>query len=378
MTVSRTIRTVLRWGGLGLLFLVTLEACARLDDWLTWRAPLWGHYSHEALMVKDEKGIHLRPNARFQKWRINSHGFRGPEVTMEKPPGVTRIVVLGASETFGLFESEGMEFAAQMQAMLDVARPGRYQVLNAGCGGMTLPRHTHYYRIWVRRFEPDLAVIYPTPASYVTAIPPRSDVAADRAIPERLSENLRLAGKTKIVLKQFLPGWLQSALRERRIAKRLARHPDWPWTAPPRERIELFETHLTRLMDEVEAGGARALLATHAHRFPRDHARWTPRDRQLMVAWRHAYPNCSATCLLGMEDACNAVVRAIGKSRGVPVVDLERIVPKRPGGSPGKAGPTVEHFADFAHFTDAGARVVASAFVKEILRMERAGKLPAP
>jgi hypothetical protein len=49
-------------------------------------------------------GQHGRPNAQYLKWKLNSLGFRGPELD----PGATRILCVGSSETFGQYESEGM------------------------------------------------------------------------------------------------------------------------------------------------------------------------------------------------------------------------------------------------------------------------------
>ena len=109
---------MLRWGGCALLFVLVLEACARLDVFVTWGAPLWGGYTEALLTVTDDHGTDTRPGASFEKWRINRHGFRGPEITVEKPPGVTRVVVAGSSEAFGVYEGEDMEFPAQMRTRL--------------------------------------------------------------------------------------------------------------------------------------------------------------------------------------------------------------------------------------------------------------------
>jgi len=358
--VSRVIRSVARGVGLAVLFVVVLELCARVDDWLTWGAPLWGHYSHSMLMVVDELGPHSRFGARFEKWRINSHGFRGPEITMKKPAGVTRILVIGASETFGLHEGPGKEFPAQMQQMLDVAEPGRYEVLNAGCAGMTLPRFTYYFGVWLRKFKPDITIIYPTPAGYVSNRAPAEKTKIRTGPPRKLPENMRLKRKTKLALKRLLPA-LPLKVRERRLAAYLrGRAAGFVWEQPPPERVALFKEHFAALVEEIQGSGTRIILATHAHRFPRDREAWSKTDEMLMTAWRASYSRASERCLLAMEDTANGIVIELGKRLGIPVVDIASAVPSEP-----------ENFADFSHFTDRSAQIVAKALTREILNSSR-------
>jgi len=361
VNVYRSIRTVARGAGLVVLFVVTLEACARIDDCLSWGAPLWGHYSHSLLTTSDDLGPHSRFGARFEKWRVNSHGFRGPEITMEKPEGVTRIIVIGASETFGLYESPGMEFPAQMQQKLDLARPGRYQVLNAGCAGMSLPRFIHYFDVWLKKFDPDIVVYYPTPPTYIDVKAPVM-TAPTRSRPRRkLRESIRLKRKTKLVLKGFIPASIQKWVRQALVARsQRGRGPNWLWRDVPPERVQLFEQHLTRLVTDIRASGVRVVLATHANRFPVDRSQWSDVDEMMMVAWRKYYARATESCLLAMEREANHVVVGLGQQLGIPVADAARAVP-----------PAPEHFADFSHFTDRGSSLIAKELVREILSREK-------
>ena len=405
--IRRIIRPALRWAGLALLFALTLEVCARLDDHFTWGAPLWGHYSQALLTVSDQYGIHSRPGARFEKWHVNAHGFRGPEITPQKPDGVTRVIVLGASETFGLYESPGKDYPAQLQTMLDHSNPGRYQILNAGCAGMTLPRFTHYVQVWLKHFEPDLVFIYPTPASYVATEPPRSSFSVRKGPPPPLPDNLRLARKAKIALRAFLPAALLGWVRERNLERIAASHkPAWTWAGAPEDRVKLFRLHLTQLIDEIQKDGIKVLLATHAHRFPKSPALWTAADRAQMARWRESYPRASANCLLQMDAAGNRVVRDIAQQRGLPLVDIAAAVPvtasylTRPTELLDLLAPAAKrlvsiddlarlsqhladavappnHFADFVHFTDTGSQRAARAIVDVILALERDSKLSA-
>ncbi|MFW6107934.1 MAG: hypothetical protein ACOC70_01915, partial [bacterium] len=277
--------------------------------------------------------------------------------------------VLGASETFGMYESPGKDFPAQMQAMLDEAEPGRYQVLNVGCAGMTFPRFTHYFDVWVSRFDPDVVAVYPTPASYLAVEPPASRIEPGTGPPEKLPENLRLARKTKALLRRFLPASWQAWWRRRALAELVEQQggESWLWHEAPPERVRLFREHLEQLVDTVERSGARVVLATHTNRFPADREKWTTADRLHMVRWRQAYGRPSADGLLDMEREANRVVREVAREHGAAVADVAAAVPPMSKPPPGPGEKPKPHFADFAHFTDAGARLAAGAFVEKIV-----------
>lgn len=345
----------LRWIGQALLlaavFVAVLEVCARIEDAAKWGAPLAGPYGFETLLVSDSQGLHVRPGASFEKFRINPQGFRGPEVSARKPDGVVRVAVVGASETFGLYESPGKEFPAQIQAVLDAHAPGRYQVLNAAFAGMSPPRIREYFLRHVRAFQPDIVLFYPTPAFYLDDAPPKEKAPGPRA--ERRRPSLRIVRKGTPIIKSFVPVSIQ--LRLRRLLLPSADHPGTGavWQEPPPERLELFRRHVLDLIDTVEAQGCRVLLATHATRFG---DRLTPEDEYHLAAWRRSYPRASDHCLLTMEAQANELVRRMGKERAAPVVEVHAAVPK-----------SADCFADFSHFTDKGAALAAKAFAREIL-----------
>ncbi len=128
-----------------------------LPDWMMplpgerpWWAPIGTSYCSPGIPAL----VRGRPGYRFQKWAMNSAGFRGPDIALTAPPGRERIAILGASETFGLFESEGHEFPAQLQVVLDSLEPRRFAVVNAAPPGMGLPSMASYYTRVSRHFDP--------------------------------------------------------------------------------------------------------------------------------------------------------------------------------------------------------------------------------
>jgi lysophospholipase L1-like esterase len=88
--------------------------------------------------------------------QINEHGFRRVlPMTLEKPPGVTRAVVLGDSQTLGA----GVEAEETFSSVAEETLGTGWEVLNAGISGY---RSLNVYRLLQRRieaFDPDMIVL---------------------------------------------------------------------------------------------------------------------------------------------------------------------------------------------------------------------------
>jgi hypothetical protein len=100
------------------------------------------------------------PFAATTRFETNSFSMRGPEVTLDKPPGTLRIAGLGDSVMFGW----GVEYAethlALLGEMLQEADPEhRYQVLNFGVPGYNTVMERESYLELARQFSPDLVVL---------------------------------------------------------------------------------------------------------------------------------------------------------------------------------------------------------------------------
>lgn len=67
--------------------------------------------------------------------RINSHGLRGPEVGVPKPPGVYRIVCLGDEHTLAAAVDRSHTFCEQLRLLLQRRTRLTVEVLNAGVPG---------------------------------------------------------------------------------------------------------------------------------------------------------------------------------------------------------------------------------------------------
>ena len=361
----------IRWLAIIATFLVSAEVFARLDDAVTWGAPLLSPYTHDRLLLQDSLGVRGRPNYRFEKWRMNNAGVRGPDITAEAKPGVIRVAVMGSSETFGLYEAEGSEYPARMQAVLDSVAPHRFEVINAALFGMTLPPMVGYFERVVLPLRPEVLFIYPSPSFYLWDTP-QPEVYTPPPfhppLPLRFGRwslapdffALRVAAKGRDALKALVPNFVVMAAREWTLARERSAHgAAWVWQAVPEDRMALMQRHLERLVSTVQAAGVRVVLVTHTNRFvgvPADTL--GPDRRHLVNVMSLYYPRATPKVLLTVDSEANRIIRQVAAERGAGVVEAE-----------GKIPPDDRHFADYEHFTDAGAAAMGRIMAQGVIRM---------
>jgi lysophospholipase L1-like esterase len=92
-----------------------------------------------------------RYGATFQ---TNSFGLRGPELSLAKPPGVRRIVVLGDSFAWGHGVGEGQAFPELLEQLLP-----NTQVVNLGVPGFNVRTEHRYFEQLGAGFDPDLVLL---------------------------------------------------------------------------------------------------------------------------------------------------------------------------------------------------------------------------
>jgi hypothetical protein len=341
------------WIWIIVVFIFVLEASARIDDAVRWGAPVFGRYAHELIQVQDSAGVRNRPGFRFEKWAINSSGFRGPDIARTPPAGRLRLGVLGASETFGLFEQEGMEFPAQLGAKLEALYPGDFEVVNFGVAAMSMRAALHYYTSAVSAYEPHIVLFYPTPSFYlITQTPMAADIGAGPS--EASVSLLRIKAKTRRLVKEFVPLEIQLAANNAIRHRARSRHgAEWVWTDVPRDRLDLFEKDLDDLVRTIQGTGTDVVLLTHVNRFVGGAV--TREDRFHLSAVAKLFPRASDEVLVAIDSASNHRVRRVAAERGAAIIDLEVLLPSGP-----------RYFADYSHFTDEGARLVADRLAHAI------------
>jgi len=104
----------------------------------------------------------LEPNQHTLTMNINSHGFRGEEISKEKLDDVYRIFMVGGSTTFALRSiSDQTTIPGYLQENFDQLNLEKnIQVVNAGIPGITSTDEVQLIKTKILKFEPDLIIIY--------------------------------------------------------------------------------------------------------------------------------------------------------------------------------------------------------------------------
>ena len=337
-----------------LVFVVVLELTTRIDERLRFGTPLMSRVlSSEDLREFRAGTVQGRPNARYQKWGLNALGLRGPATSREPRPGVTRIVTVGASETFGMAETEGREYPRQLEDSLNLAAERlsstrRFEVLNASLPGMSIPSILLGLRGHIRSLSPDVVVVYPSPSFYVDRDPPHppTEVQPDESLSLTRAFRPRVIPRIADAAKSLLPAAALDQLRERDIRKNIAQYPPgWRFTSIPQDRLALFSEHLRELVGTIRSIGAEPILMTHGNAFMDG-----TRNEALARAWERFYPRATASTLIAFDSAARGVTLQVARDSGVVVVDVAADLARE--------GNHV--YSDFAHFTELGAAHVAA------------------
>ncbi|MBL8986054.1 MAG: hypothetical protein JNJ80_07275 [Gemmatimonadetes bacterium] len=349
-------------GGAVTCFLGAFELTARVEDLVQYGVPIRSPFNATSeLLVRSADGMHGRRSAAFQKWRMNSLGFRGPEVDSAKAPGRLRVITAGASETFGLYEAPGKEWPRQLEDSLRRRLAGSacgrdgVEVWNAAFAGMSLPTIRQDIERRLVRFSPDVIVVYPSPAFYLMAKLPdtaRPDSSGTEAVPPIWSP--RVWPRVRDQLKTLVPEVLASRLRQRRI-DRVKRQAQVEFSAVPADRSDAFVAELQRIGRAIEAVGAVPVLATHGNDFGFGTPR--PPSKAQMIAWQRFHPLASGPVLVEFDAVARAGTLALGDSLGWRVADVATAVAASPE-------PV---FADYAHFNDHGAAIAAGVVANEVI-----------
>lgn len=109
-----------------------------------------------------ESIVLMKPNQHFQTFNINSHGFRGPETTIEKPENTFRIFITGGSSALSAGStSDETSISGMMQKLYDEKELGvKVEVVNGATGGYTSLQENWLVKNKMLALEPDLIIFY--------------------------------------------------------------------------------------------------------------------------------------------------------------------------------------------------------------------------
>ncbi len=344
------------------IFCMTVELCTRIEQFLRFDAPLFGEYSSNILRFKGQNV----PNAQFEKWRNNHLGFRGPDITTSKRIGISRVVCMGASETYGLYESPGKEWPAQLRGLL----PARYEVINSSVVGLPLNGYPTYLDRHVFPLAPDVVVVVASPLLMIaqqkrdttTKTNKRKTTAAVQgiSIKERLTPTFRCLAKTKQIAKQMMAEHAPALLKKYQILSNSRQVNELesselkgkkPFDTVPDTDLQRFRHDLEHVIDMIMAHHARVIVCTYPYMISDETIAQYP---EIMLDNRRFAINFSFN---GMKDAfskANEVIVSTSREKGATAVDIAAKLPK-----------SKEYFGDNVHYTDKGSRLFAEMIASQ-------------
>jgi lysophospholipase L1-like esterase len=272
------------------------EICFRLVPFERFKYELrFGHFSGNAvarlleydpvLIFRNRRGV-AEPGAQLH---INSLGLRGREISIAKPPGVTRIICLGDSCTFG----GGQPYPQMLQAILDQQfGTEKFEVLNAGVIGYTSLHGLEWFRSELERLQPDIVTIY-----FGWNDMWRGKESAIREVFRR-----RIAGKEPVV-RSYL--WEATSRSLSFLHHRLTPAVDMPLQIPPERYRDVLEEFVR--------------LAARGHFTP---VLVTAPSGDTTPAWLVEKGFVArGDSVASLRETYNQVVIDVARSRGVPLAD---------------------------------------------------------
>jgi len=337
---------VLRIVALTVAFLLAIEAIVQYRSYLRYGLSTMHTSPQESLYTEDrETGLRLlRPNklvrGQVQSIQANSLGLRSPEIPLAHAAHSLRVAVIGASSVMGATERDNEHtFPAQLEGLLREAMPHkRIEVVNAGIAGYSLADERAMLERRVAPLKPDLVILYTGFNDFASYC--RGSGRADaRTLPMLSVPNWWLSYDLLKKNTAALRAGQASGLRRNVLAIDL----------------EAYRTQVEQLVTSGQRLGMRLVMLTNARSFRREQ----PIDEQLRLSslTRYYTPCFELEGLHTLWDRHNQVLVAVAEAHGVPVLELDRLVP---GGD--------IYFSGGNHFTEVGDQVVAHTIADFLLQ----------
>jgi lysophospholipase L1-like esterase len=307
-------------------------------------------------------GYSLQPGYDAGGIRVNTLGFRGPEVPVAKRAGTYRIVAIGDSCTFGL-AGEACPYPAQLQKLL-LARGGAvtYQVINAGVEGYSSEYGLRLLEARIPALHPDAVTIFigwndlyaSDPRRRHAPAPDADDTSAPQAPPgNRPAATLRGA-LDRLYLVQLLRRTLYLEIPRLLARSGIDRGMDGQAIHPG--MADAYAGRLRRMIRRVHAMGARPVVMT----LPTVLATQMSAET-LAVLHYPAWAQGDHRFLLRVVDALNDTIRAVVREEDATLIDNARFIDG--------LGPAKEAlFFDSLHMTCGGNELLAQNISRELAR----------
>lgn len=311
----------------------------------------YGHgVSFESIYELD-RSINLRvPRAGVDRGRIriNSLGFRGPELPLVKPEGTARIAFLGASTTFCAEASSNEAVWPHLvaESLRERFEKKAIDYVNGGVPGYTVASSIRNLEHRVARLRPDIIVIYHGTNDLSGEL---RDLAAATGLIQRVSPPESSWLSRYSLLWNLVTKNLTVLAAQRRLD--VGDAPTVPFD--PEKIGDGFRADLTALARMAGRTGAEVALVTFAtHMRPGQTQDAANRAMASAVLYM---PGFDHSALVAAYERYNRIIREVARAEGLLLIDSEHSIPGDPA-----------HFVDSVHFSDAGNKAQAKRVLEAL------------
>lgn len=280
---------------------------------------------------------------------INSKGFRGKEFETEKKPGVSRIIAMGDSVTFGI-TPEACPYPAQLQELLDQKYPNQIEIINAGVEGYSSQYVLKRLQYDILQYQPDMIIVY-AGWNDLYAVNPLSlmDSGQLTGLANFLNKFYLYKGSRKLIF-QWLKPELASILNQN--------HPEIK-TENAYQNFEPadYRNNLEQIVATAKNSQIRVVLVNLASILS---DQMTEMDLQKV---HYPYFTSGVKELKTLQARYNQTIKEVAQKEQVPLIDLDQVLSQRPNKG--------ELFFDTMHLYCAGQKVIAETVLNSLISQKQ-------
>ena len=336
------------------LLLLLFNALCAIGERFAYGA-FWGDGRPKGLYIhKNGERPRLAPNAVLAGFlydiRINSLGFRGKEIQIDKAKtqNTIRIWAIGGSTTFDIYaRNNAQTWPALLEKSLQQEYPNlNIEVINAGVPGEIYWGSIKDFENYYRDIRPDYVILYhgPNDLRQVSSTPMQN--------PDAHLSNQK--GPTESWLHLLLSNqeWAIIRVLRRTLQPMQPLQPHWKNRTVTPHMIQELEGRVNQMLKAAQQRRVQPILATHALRAQNDDKGDLAQSR---VAESAQHLQLMPEQVISAFHSYNMMMKKLAKTKNLPIADIRSVV-----------GPEDENWGDATHFHFSGSQKAAQTFFETL------------
>lgn len=330
-----------------------------------------GHFGIENFHPFLQRQMVQSDNIYDSRLHLNSFGFRGDEILLEKTPQTYRIFLLGSSTVLNRKVEYDKSVGKILQQELQTIYPNKkIEVLNAGVEIYNSEHTIIQYLFKISDFKPDMIISWQGLTDMTTSCLEDPDTYG----PYKSDYSHKFRVIYPLVFKYFFPKmeenfaiyslayqFIKTSFFSDPIAK-LQNKPKLSLASEPKyearfQSINAYERNMTHLVGILKHGGVTLILGNQPYLYNPsldDKITW---NTSKYCRSKGKYPSIES--IIRGIDTFNEVTKKVAANNEIQFIDLEKLLPK-----------SLEYFYEDVHFNEKSNKIVAEQLVNRIVEMK--------